>query len=56
MTVFLKHDNSKGIGEKCFYFTDGANNLSENFTYVQAHKQIVFLKTLGIKVSTEFKI
>jgi aspartate carbamoyltransferase regulatory subunit len=45
MTIYVKRS-----GEEYFYFTDGVNELSKDYTYKQMVKQAIFLESMGITV------
>lgn len=41
-----------GAGKESYWFTDGANALSKDFTFKQMIEQVRFLKSIGIKVES----
>ena len=51
-TLSMKFDTSNESKKsgKQFYFADAGSNMSENFTYKNALKQMQFLKSLGLTV------
>ena len=49
-TVYVKENFSKGI--ESYYFTDGVNALSKDFTFVQTVDRIKFLLSVGIDVQS----
>lgn len=54
ITIYLKRDYSKSNDDK-FYFTDGENYVSKNFTVRQIMRELRELRTkLGIKVENEY--
>lgn len=48
--IYVKLDNSKDSKNKPYYFSDGCNCISKNFTLKQANTHIELFESLGYKI------